>query len=162
MQSLDLTELDGLLKRWDTLLQSYPKAKGTVLERIGEELLEEVRRNIDNAGMHIERGNLAKWQSYYVGSKQGYAAVRAVGSAEGYSPGPNSPGAITNYTENGHRVRPPSRSRGGTWEYRRRVKKPSVDGYHYYHRSRQNSEGIALQELKQFVAELAQRLGGVA
>jgi hypothetical protein len=160
MQSIDLTELDRLLTRWDSILKTYPEAKGSVLEKLGTELLDIVRDNIRNSGMKNAGGRLPLWQSYHVGSLRGYVSVRAIGSGEGASIGKNSPGAITNYTENGHRIRKPSSS--GKRRYRPRITVPAVNGYHYYHRAEGESESVAYAEIKRFVDELAQRMGGAA
>lgn len=161
-QGLDLYELDRLMNEWNSILQTYPEAKGSIMERIGTCLLSEVRAQIAASGMKNGGGPLPGWQGYYVGSRHGYAAVRAVGSESGYHPGAESPGAITNYAENGHRIRKPKQTRSVRYRYRPRIKVPAVQGYHFYHNTKPRLESLANEEIRRFVSDLARRLGGAA
>lgn len=158
MQSVDASELDALIDRWAKLLQDYPGIKGELMERVGKRMEQAVRGQVRASGMKDGGSKVAGWQKYYVGSRRGYAAVRAIGSSEGAAPGPNSPGAITNYTELGHLVRQASGKSGKRRASRRKV--GAVKGYHYYERSEGQVEEIGSIELPAFAAEIAARLGG--
>lgn len=70
-------------------------------------------------------GRIAGYQQKYVGSGGGYAAVRATDS----STGANSPGALTNYLENGHAIRRPS---GSAKRYKPRIRTLYVAGRGFY------------------------------
>lgn len=160
MQSVDMEDLDRLLSRWDSLLKTYPQAKGSLMERIGTRMLERVRENISASGMENGGGPLAAWQTYHVGSKHGYAAVRAGGSIDGYKTGKESPGAITKYTENGHQIRRPAQT--APRRYNPRIRVSSVRGFHYYHRVSVELESIGSEEILNFVKTLTAQLGGAA
>lgn len=78
-------------------MRNAPEQRRKLHERLGDVALKAVR------GKTPERtGRLKSWQEKHVGSMGGYAAIRAKDTPTGY----NGPGAITNYVENGHVVRP--------------------------------------------------------
>lgn len=70
MQSIEIEGLDQILSRWEALLRTFPRAKEELLERLGKQMLEDVRRGIGGGG------KVQGWQERYVGSRNGYAAVR--------------------------------------------------------------------------------------
>lgn len=140
MQSVDLSGLDRVLCWLDGLKESHPRRKQRLLDRLGKILHQTVMRHTAASGMKNGGGRVPGWQQYHLGSRLGYTAVRAVGGAEGAETGPNGPGAVTNYTENGHAIRRPSAVQRGGYRYRPRIKVAAVRGYHYYARA----EGPAL------------------
>lgn len=162
MQSVDCKDLDRLLKSWNRILKEYPVAKRNLLNDLGQEILKDVQANIRASGMRHGGGRLANWQHYYIGSFLGYTAVRAVGSKEGFRPGDNSPGAITNYTENGHRIRRPDRSGTRSRRYRPEINVASVSGYHYYHSAKFEAKQKGEAEVRALAEALMNRLGGAS
>ena len=80
----------------------------------------------------------------------GYAAVRP----EKGKTGADSPGAITNYLEGGHRIASP---RGGK-NYRPRLRVSYVSGYHFYAAAAMRAESIAIGEAEAWADELAREL----
>lgn len=68
--------------------------------------------------------------------------------------GEGSVGAITNYLESGHKIRPP----GGGKDYRPRINVPYVKGYFFYEAAGVEAERIALEEAERFADELADML----
>ena len=88
-----------------------------------------------------------------VGSGGGYAAIRPVDT----STGDNSPGAITNYLESGHKIRRPS---GLARRYRSRIRKAYVDGYHFYQKAETRVEAKAIKLAQEFADKLAKRIEG--
>lgn len=103
MQSIEKEDLKQLGDRLDLTLRNVPELRHKLHEQLGDMALKAVR------GKTPERtGRLKSWQEKHVGSMGGYAAIRATdkNSKENPSPGPSSPGAVTNYAENGHVVRP--------------------------------------------------------
>ena len=70
MQSVDTSSIDHLLESWDRLLKDYPNMKRDLLINLGNQLLEDVRQVIGGTG------KVQGWQERYVGSRNGYAAVR--------------------------------------------------------------------------------------
>lgn len=160
MQSVDTHDLDQLLASWNRILQDYPAAKRHLLDELGRDILQRVQGNIRSSGMQHGGGHLVAWQQYYVGKFSGYTAVRAVGSREGHRPGKNSPGAITNYTENGHATRPPDRSATRSSHYQARIHRANVSGYHYYYEAKTELETMGASAVHALIADIAQRLEG--
>ena len=153
MQSIELDALEKLDEDLKDLLEEFPKARRELHERLAEMIKEEVDKQIDASGLNDSRGKIKGWQEPHVGSGGGYAAVRA----QKGETGDNSPGAITNYLENGHRIREPS---GKSKYYRPRINKPYVDGYHFYQAARTVVEAKAIAEAERFVEEFRRRLEG--
>jgi hypothetical protein len=153
MQSIDLTDLNSFDEDLKALLEEVPERRRELHERIADAMKEEVDFQIANSGLNDNSGRIKNWQSWHVGSRGGYAAVRASDK----SIGDNSPGAITNYLENGHKIREPSEN---SKKYRPRIKTPYISGYHFYQSARNNVEWRAIAEAEEYVKEIAQRLEG--
>lgn len=153
MQSVDFSDLEKLDDTLKILLDEVPERRRELHERISEAIKAEVDTAIATSGLHDNSGHVREWQESHVGSGGGYAAVRATDS----STGNNSPGAITNYLENGHRIRQPS---GQSKHYRPRIKKPYVDGYHFYNAARNAAESRAIEAAEQYVKDFADKLEG--
>ena len=84
--TVDTRGLDRLVESWDKLLQRFPEEKRSALDRLGQELLQRVRREIGGSG------KVAGWQAPHLGSEGGYVAVRAKpGAARGTAPGSRWP-----------------------------------------------------------------------
>lgn len=153
MQGVTVSGLDQLGKTIDELLEQAPKRRRQLHEKIGEAVLGQVREEI-SVSIHDSHGTVAGWQQSFVGSKGGYVAVRPAGGISG----DHSPGAITNYLNNGHKIRRPKTLTGKY--YRSRVKLPYVDGRHFYQSAAVQSEAAAIREAEAFADELVQMLGG--
>lgn len=154
MQSVDLMGLDKLDEDFQKLLDEIPEARRNMHERIANAVQNEVRAQIDTSGINDSSGKIKDWQEGRVGSGGGYAAVSPVKGQTGA----NSPGAITNYLENGHRVRQPS---GNAKRIRRgRAKNAYVNGYHFYQSARNRAEAIAISEAEKYADEIAKKLEG--
>lgn len=158
MQSVDTRPLERAFEALEEAEKAFPGAKKQMLEALGRELQEDVTDNMATSGLRNSGGRLRAWQKYHVGSKGGYVAVRAIGTADGGASGPNGPGAITNYTENGHKVRRPS----GTAKQRRRsrAKVPAVPGHHYYRATESGVEQRAEAALVRLAEDMARRMEG--
>lgn len=153
MQSIEVKGLDGLIANLEGLLKEIPEARKELHEKIASAVKAEVETQITNSGLNDSSGKVKEWQEPSVGSGGGYAAVRA----EKGKTGDNSPGAITNYLEGGHKIREPS---GNARNYRPRVKTPYVEGYHFYERASSNAENTAIAEAEKYADELTKKLGG--
>lgn len=164
MQSLNMNGLVELESRLGILLKRWPQMKAAALKEMGEAALDIVRFNASVSGMKHDGGPIPGWQEYYIGSRLGYVAVRARGSTSGGGVGANSAGAITNYTENGHRIRRPSALKRDGYRYRPRVKVAAVRGYHYYDMSEEMARNAALTGAERLCREMAKALleGGAA
>ena len=153
MQSVEIEGLNNLDEDLNTLLEELPEMRRELHKRIAEVIKTEVDTQIAQSGLNDSRGHIKQWQESVVGSGGGYAAVRP---AKGTT-GPNSPGAITNYLENGHRIRQPS---GKNPNYRPRINKAYVDGYHFYQSARNTVEAKAIAVAEEFVKEVTEKLEG--
>jgi len=153
MQSIEINGLAELDAKLQAILKELPEARRQLHERLAEMAKKEVDAQIDASGLNDSHGKIKGWQESYVGSGGGYAAVRP----QRGQTGANSPGAITNYLESGHRIRQPS---GKSKYYRPRIKKPYVDGYHFYQAAQIAVESKAIAEAERFIDELADKLEG--
>lgn len=146
MQAVDLTDLEKLDKRLENLLKEFPEKRKDLHDNLADliknKVDSEISKSVNDSYMKIR-----KWQGKYVGSKGGYAAVRAVDT----SVGKNSPGAITNYLEGGHKIRKPE---GKNKYYKSRVKKIYVDGFHFYENSSKQIESEAISMIENFIDDI--------
>ena len=153
MQSV---QFDGLKKLDDDLQDLFaeiPNARRELHEKIADIIKTEVNNEINTSGLKDSSEKIKNWQESVVGSYGGYAAVHAVKGETGA----NSPGAITNYLENGHTIRQPS---GKSKAYRPRIKKPYVDGYHFYKSAKNTVEAKAISEVEIYVDEIKKKMEG--
>ncbi|WP_029502496.1 hypothetical protein [Lachnoclostridium phytofermentans] len=153
MQSVDLSGLKQLDDDLEAIFNELPRKRRELHEKIADVIKSEVDIQITNSGLNDSSGKVKGWQDSYVGSGGGYAAIRATDK----STGANSPGAITNYLENGHKIRQPS---GNYRKYRPRIKKAYVDGYHFYKTARGNVESKAIEAAEEFVQEITEKMEG--
>ena len=153
MTSVQLTGLNQFDSDLETLLNELPEARRELHERIAKITKQEVDTQINASGLKDSSGKIKDWQESVVGSGGGYAAVRP----EKGETGANSPGAITNYLENGHRIREAS---GKSKNYHPRIKKPYVDGYHFYQEASTAIEAKVITEAEQFAEEIRKKLEG--
>ena len=151
MQGVNFSGLDDLDRKLKEVISELPEAKRELHEEIAKGLKEEVDRQITASGVRDSSGRVQGWQKEHVGSRGGYAAIRPVAA----STGNNSPGAITNYLENGHRIREPG---GNSQRYRPRIHKPYVDGYHFYQAAGNRAESKAIEAAENFVEDMMRKL----
>jgi hypothetical protein len=153
MQSVDLSAFERFDDDLKALLEEVPERRRELHERIADAIKSEVDTQIANSGLNDSSGHVKDWQEQHVGSGGGYAAVRSTDK----STGDYSPGAITNYLENGHKIREPS---GNSKNYRPRIIKPYVDGFHFYSAARNTAESKAIEAVDEYADEIAQKLEG--
>ncbi len=151
MQSVDLTALERLDKDLQELFDELPDRRRQLHEKIAKDIKDEVDIQIALSGLNDSSGNIKAWQEPHVGSWGGYAAVRASDA----STGDRSPGAITNYLENGHKIREPSEN---SKKYRPRIKTSYVCGYHFYQSARYNVEWRAIAAAEEYVNDITRKL----
>ena len=96
-----MQELAVLSENISGLPARIDEIRRDVMKKAGEEIKQEVDWEISDSGMYDRHGKVRRWQRIYIGSGGGYAAVRSSDEESGE----NSPGAITNYLENGHIIR---------------------------------------------------------
>lgn len=153
MQSINLDALEKLDNDLESILNELPQRRRELHEKIADVIKSEVDLQITNSNLNDKSGKIKSWQNSYVGSGGGYAAVRASDK----STGANSPGAITNYLENGHKIRQPS---GNSKKYSPRIKKSYVDGYHFYKNAGGYIEAKAIATAEEFVQQITEKMEG--
>jgi hypothetical protein len=165
MQSVDTRELENFIDKLDKLPGKIKEWRRELHERLAEILKRELDRNID-ASLSDGEAKIKAWQTEYVGSGGGYAAVRATAKgSDGYpSSGPNSPGAVTNYLENGHRIRKPGYKADGAGkrkrEYEERFKVSRVPGRGFYKNTKVGLEQRLQTEADRLAEEIAKEMSG--
>lgn len=152
------TSVDALLDHIETVFKEYPELKAKMLDEVGEELLSEVQSQMAISGLHAGGGRLRQWQKYHVGSRKGYVAVRPIGSKEGATTGPNSPGAITNYVDGGHAVR--RRTANAKRSRKSRATVAAVPGRHFYAATNRMAEAYGSRRARELAVEFVRRLEG--
>lgn len=150
MQSIDSSGLDKLTENLNKVLEEAPEKRRELHEQLADLAKQEVDAQIA-ADVGGDSGKIQSWQEPHVGSGGGYAAVRATST----SSGDNSPGAITNYLENGHAIRSPS---GQAKRYRPQIHTAYVDGRHFYQSARAGLEAKAVSLANDFAEKLAEEL----
>lgn len=159
-------DLRRLSERLQQIVRDAPDQQRALHERLGTALLDDVRHRAPIStkghslghGEYHERGTLRRWQTRYIGSKGGYAAIRAAETPKGV----NGAGAITNYVENGHRVG--SRHQGVSARTRRRWKQYDVpiqsfvSGRGFYHAAQETADRRLTQAAEQWADEIAREL----
>lgn len=160
--SVGFEELDDLCDRFDHTLQEIPEMRQKYHAEIGEKLKALVDSEIAGSKMNDSNDKIKNWQETHVGSGGGYAAVRPRKGTTG----DNSPGAITNYLDSGHRIRPPGkRNEKGkltltNYKYKSRAKVLYVDGYHFYGGAYAKAENVAIALAEELVNDIADKLEG--
>lgn len=148
MENRIQTDLIGAA--FDKILREFPERRRELHERVGRAVQRELQQQIASSGVNDSSGKVRRWQAVHVGSGGGYAAVRP----EKGKTGADSPGAITNYLEGGHRIASP---RGGK-NYRPRLRVSYVSGYHFYVNTSMRAESIAIGEAEAWADEIAREL----
>ena len=138
-------DLRRLANLFDAEVRRKSADQRAIHERLGARMQAGVRGQI--------RGRINDAHGTVAGSGGGYAAVRPTNS----SSGPDSPGAITNYLENGHARRRPS---GRAKRYRPRIKVLYVNGRGFYSAVRPSLARMLQSEVTRWGDEVATRLGG--
>lgn len=141
-----MQSLEDLNDIFDNLITNFRDDQRKLHEELATELKATLDRNI-SATVNDSHGRVRGWQVPHVGSGGGYAAVRATDGKTG----PDSPGAITNYLENGHRIRASTLGRA----YRSRIRMPYVRGRYFYQTTRGMIESVCRAKVENFARNLA-------
>lgn len=151
MQSIDMTDINAMIARFDKVIAGNEERRRRLHEHIGTALKNTLDSKIQLT-INNNAGKVKGWQEKRIGSGGGYAAISPISGATGK----NSPGAITNYLENGHRIRPPGTGK----RYRPRIKMSYVNGRHFYAATRNCIESQVMPPVREFAEQLARDLGG--
>ena len=160
-------DLRRLSERMQQIVRDAPEQQRALHERLGETLLDDVRHRAPISvkghdlghGEYHERGTLRRWQTKYIGSKGGYAAIRAAEKPKGV----NGAGAITNYVENGHRVGRAgygvsARTRRRRLQYSMIPTLSFVNGRGFYHKAHATAARLLTQAAERWADEIAREL----
>lgn len=153
MDGVDFTQLRDVFEKIADSKEKIPEIKRDFLDRTSSEMLQIVRGNIASS-LNDANGHVQSWQQSHVGSRNGYAAVRAEKSG---LTGRDSTGATTNYLEHGHKTRSPS----GTAKrrYRPRIKFATVKGRFFYKKSQSDMDKIVKNSASELSARILKEMG---
>ena len=160
-------DLRRLSERMQQIVRDAPDQQRALHERLGETLLDDVRHRAPISikghslghGEYHERGTLRRWQTKYIGSKGGYAAIRAATERRGDS----CAGAITNDVKNGHRVGRAgygvsARTRQRRRQYGMIPPLSFVNGRGFYHKAHATAARLLTQAAERWADEIAREL----
>ncbi|MBR2977643.1 MAG: hypothetical protein IKC50_05150 [Oscillospiraceae bacterium] len=136
----------------EQLSAAFREARDKFLTEGGEQLRQAVERSIRTSGMTLRSGKIVAWQRLY--RSKGYAAVRPISGETGA----NSPGAITNYLEGGHKIRGIS---GQAARYHPRIHVARVPGFRFYESARQDAQKIAADVAERISEAVAQKINNI-
>lgn len=137
MQGIDSKSYDEVMRRFQEVLKSFPEKRKAVINTVGEKMYPVVKGHIAES-LNDSNMKIRMWQAKYSGRGY-YAAIRAIKGGKGA----NSPGAITNYLENGHLKR----------NHRGRV-----EGRKFYHKSYDDLERIGKAECEKALEEIKREI----
>lgn len=161
MQSIEMSSLDRIVAGWDKLLETFRDKKRATLKSLGEQLLDDVRQQI---GGKTGGDTVQGWQARYIGSKNGYVAVRPKAKTYKETKGGKkyAVGMVTNAIENGHKHRRPSQVRRPGYRYRPRIETAAVAGKHFYAQTRSRMDSLAQSQVNELAGEIVRGLEGGA
>ena len=148
-----MQQINVISEAFEMALRQLPELRGAAMSKATSMMRERVRAEISGR-LNDSHGKIAGWQTTRIGSGKGYGVVEA----DNEKSGRNSPGAITNYLESGHKIRTP-RERGAKG-YRPRIRVASVSGRWFYRAASADAERILLNCANEVCASLAHTLGG--
>lgn len=135
----------------EKIAKAFRATRKELLDEAETHMQKTVDDKIRFSGMTIRSGAIRSWQTLF--RETGYAAVRPQAAADGPrhpSPGPNSPGAITNYLESGHVVRVGRLSGRGR-----------VLGFNFYERSRKDIRSYEKKLAEECAVRIAERINNL-
>jgi len=149
---------DLKLPEADKIAAAFRTTRKEVLDEAETYLTKNVQGHIRFSGMTIRTGSILRWQKKY--RETGYAAVRPQAEDDGLnhpSPGPNSPGAITNYLESGHITR------GSKGVHLRpndpkRKDRSRIPGFRFYEISQTDIRAYARDVAKKYADRVAEKI----
>ena len=148
--------IDRLLESLNNLLQEFPEKKQAVLDKLGNELLKQVRTAIGGSG------KVQGWQAVHMGSGGGYVAVRPKKKTYEVTRGGKryAVGYITNAIEGGHKHGGPRGGSGRNYRYRPRYHTPAVPGKYFYQSTRQDLAAMTDDEIQALIQRIVDGLEG--
>ena len=156
---LEVTYTNNIGERLHGLAAEFRAVRAQLLDQAGNQLEQALDRSITASGLLDIHGKIRSWQEQYKGSGGGYVALRPTATdVNGQKvSGPNSPGAITNYLESGHKVRFPS---GRAKRYRPEVHMARARAFKFYADTQPVAEEVAREMAQSVERRLAAYLEG--
>lgn len=152
---IDTSKWDAFWARWGSVIAQVPDAKRRMLEEIGGQLTESVRRQIIARGVNDQYGRVQSWQESRVGTGRGYVAVSPAKGNTIVSNSSATAGAVTNYLETGHPIREPS---GRSRRYRPEIHTTRVRAFGFYRAAQPDAEKIGQSAAEAFMQRLEEKL----
>lgn len=156
---LEVTYQSDIAEKLRGLATEFRAARAELLEEAGNRLEQALAKSITASGLQDTHGKIRSWQEQYKGSGGGYVALRptARDAAGQKVSGANSPGAITNYLESGHKVRFPS---GKAKRYRPEVHVARARAFKFYANTQPEVQKVERETAKAMEQRLAAYLEG--
>lgn len=156
-QTVEVSGIDRLMESLDQLVKRFPLEKRSILEQLGQELLEDVRSEIGGTG------KASGWQAPHMGSGGGYVAVRPRAKTYQTTKGGKryAVGYVTNAIEGGHRTggqRPGPKAQG--YKYRPRFHKAAVPGRWFYDTVRRQIGDMSKEDMDKLLGTIVDGLEG--
>lgn len=156
--SVDTSGWDEFWNQWKGMIEKIPGMKQAMLEAVGMQLTENVRRAIDASGVDDAMGRVKSWQNAHVGSGRGYVAVRPdsveVPTGGGGRKTINA-GALTHYLDDSHRVRQPS---GRAKRYRPEASVTRTRDFRFYAKAGTDADRAAVSAADAFCKQILEEL----
>ncbi len=146
----ELTVIDESI---ENALKKFPQLRKQAVENITKRMKQQLDTEISTR-LNDSHGKIRGWQTIRTGSRGGYGVIEATNETSG----DNSPGAITNYLENGHKIRYPRNP--GARGYRPRIRNTYVDGHWFYKSVENKRDYLVSSEIKKMTEELTATLEG--
>lgn len=150
---LEVRYTNNIGERLQGLAAEFRAVREQLLDQAGNQLEQALDRSITASGLRDIHGKVRSWQETKKGSGGGYVALRPRAGETG----PNSPGAITNYLESGHKVRFPS---GRAKRYRPEVHMARARAFKFYADTQPVAEEMAREMAQSVERRLAAYLEG--
>ena len=148
MQSVNV-----ITEAFERALKKFPELRKAAIDRATTLAKARVRSEVSSR-VNDSHGKIAGWQTTREGSGGGYGVVEAQKGATGK----DSPGAITNYLESGHKIRSPKTS--GAKSYRPRINVAAVSGRWFYRSAEADINRIAVQAADEVCSGIVKEIEG--
>ena len=159
-QSVDTADIKKMNDLVNKIHDEFRKLKYSANYNIANEMSKIVKKNIA-ISINDVSGKIAGWQIAgppHFNVRGGYAVIAPQRNSYGTrypSPGANSPGAVTNYLENGHSIRTIVTGRG---KNKQTTRIGNIPGRHFYKNSEKEIISYASQAYTEVLNKLADYL----
>lgn len=145
-------KLERFNRYWAELLKEFPEVRKEAVAAMGEAVLKEVRGQVTARGVRDESGHVREWQEVRIGSRGGYAAIKAKNTpsahkSKTYHGKTVSGSQVTAWLERGHGVPALSKRRWAGYGRKGKIAgaKSYVSGHQFYSWTKPRAQELALK-----------------